>query len=49
MTTLPVQELPQDLNILRTIARHNQGVVGVLATVHTPGDISPGDAVSLCR
>lgn len=47
MTTLPQQDLPQDLAILRTAVQHNHGNVGVLATVVTPGAVSAGDAVRL--
>ncbi|MGH7230617.1 MAG: MOSC domain-containing protein [Nitrospiraceae bacterium] len=45
MTTLPQKDLSQDLGILRAAVQHNNGMVGVLAMVVTPGSISPGDSV----
>lgn len=47
MTTLPQQGLPQDRGILRTAVQHNHGMVGVLATVLTPGSVHAGDIVRL--
>ena len=47
MTTLPQGDLPKDLSVLRTIVHHNQGNVGVLATVLPSGRVSRGDAVFL--
>lgn len=49
MTTLPQQGLPEDLGILRTAVQHNQGMVGVLATVVTPGEVQAGDPVRIER
>lgn len=49
MTTLPQQGLRQDLAILRTAVQHNQGMVGVLATVVTPGVVQAGDPVRIER
>ncbi|MEQ1794411.1 MAG: MOSC N-terminal beta barrel domain-containing protein [Nitrospira sp.] len=49
MTTLPQQGLPQDLAILRTAVQQNQGMVGVLATVVTPGVVQAGDPVRIER
>jgi MOSC domain-containing protein len=46
MTTLPQGNLPRDLGILRYAAQHNEGHVGVYATVVSGGTISRGDAVS---
>ena len=43
MTTLPQGDLPQDLGILRTIAKYNQVNVGVYASVHRDGTIRRGD------
>ena len=43
MTTLPQGDLPQDLGILRTIAKYNQVNVGVYASVHRGGTIRRGD------
>ncbi|OGW50920.1 MAG: hypothetical protein A2V62_07295, partial [Nitrospirae bacterium RBG_19FT_COMBO_58_9] len=45
MTTLPQKGLPQDLAILRMAAQYNHGMVGVLATVVTPGAVHAGDVV----
>jgi MOSC domain-containing protein len=47
MTTLAQGELPRDLAILRTAATHNQGSVGVYATVTRAGLIRPGDPITL--
>jgi uncharacterized protein YcbX len=43
MTTLPQDELPRDLGILRTAVQANQGNVGIYATVVQPGDLRVGD------
>ncbi len=45
MTTLPQCELPKDPNVLRTAVQHNQGNVGVNASVLRGGRIRCGDAV----
>jgi uncharacterized protein YcbX len=45
MTTLPQRTLPKDPNVLRTIVKHNQGNLGVLASVDRGGHIARGDAV----
>lgn len=47
MTTLPQGDLPRDPGILRTAAQHNQGNVGVYATVVRGGTIRRGDRVRL--
>jgi uncharacterized protein len=55
MTTLAQDELPQDRDVLRTLAQHNRIDVagglypcaGVYATVASAGTIRDGDAVSL--
>jgi uncharacterized protein YcbX len=47
MTTLAQGNLPKDLGILRCVAQHNQGHVGVYAAVVSGGTIRRGDAVSL--
>jgi uncharacterized protein YcbX len=39
MISLPQGDLPQDLGILRTVARYNQVNVGVYASVHHGGTI----------
>jgi uncharacterized protein YcbX len=45
MTTLPQGDLPADLGILRTAARHTQANVGVYASVRRGGTIRQGDAL----
>jgi uncharacterized protein YcbX len=47
MTTLPQGDLPRDTGILRTAVQHNQGGVGVYASVLQGGQIRRGDSVSL--
>lgn len=47
MTTLPQGDLPQDLGILRAVARHNKASVGVYATVERGGVIKRGDSVTV--
>ena len=56
MTTLAQDDLPQDTDVLRTLARHNRIPVGqsgeypcagVYAAVVTPGSIRVGDPVAL--
>jgi uncharacterized protein len=47
MTTLPQGNLPKDPNVLRTIVQHNQGNLGVLATVINGGRVACGDAITL--
>jgi MOSC domain-containing protein len=45
MTTLPQGDLPGDLNILRTLAQHNEAKAGVYAAVTHGGTIRRGDPV----
>jgi uncharacterized protein YcbX len=47
MTTLPQADLPKDLGILRTAAQHNQGNVGIYASVVQAGRLRRGDSVRL--
>ena len=47
MTTLAQGDLPKDVGILRTVARHNQGHLGVYASVLRGGPIHRGDAINL--
>ena len=49
MTTLPQSELPKDPNVLRTAVQHNQGNVGVNASVSRGGRVRRGDAVGVER
>jgi hypothetical protein len=45
MTTLPQGDLPRDLSILRTTARHNHVNVGAYASVECGGSIARGDRI----
>ena len=45
--TLPQQELPRDLSILRTIAQDHKGCFGVYAAVKSTGKIRVGDSIAL--
>ena len=45
MTTLPQGDLPNDPSILRTAVQHNQGHVGIYASVLRGGTIRRGDSV----
>lgn len=47
MTTLPQGDLPRDLGILKTAARHNHANVGIYATVANGGRLRRGDVVTL--
>jgi uncharacterized protein YcbX len=47
MTTLPQGDLPKDLGILRTAAKHNKANVGVYAGVLAGGTIRRGDPIRL--
>ncbi|MDX2232068.1 MAG: MOSC domain-containing protein [Leptolyngbyaceae cyanobacterium bins.349] len=47
VTTLAQQGLPNDLNILKTTAAHNNVIAGIRLTVVQPGVICEGDAVWL--
>jgi hypothetical protein len=47
MTTLPQSDLPPDPGILRAAVKHNNGHVGVYATVAQGGTVHRGDSVRL--
>jgi uncharacterized protein len=47
MTTMAQSELPNDLDILKTAVQHNQGNVGIYASVAQSGTIRRGDTVHL--
>ena len=47
MTTLPQGDLPRDLGIPRTAARHNKAIVGVYAAVVQGGTVRRGDPVRI--
>ena len=48
MITLPQGDLPNDLGILRTVAKYNQVTAGVYASVHQGGGIiRRGDLVQI--
>jgi len=46
MTTLAQGDLPKDLEVLKAAVQHNQGCVGVYATVIRPGTLQRGDKLS---
>jgi len=46
-STLPQQDLPRDLSILRTTAQHHRGCLGVYATVTRSGLVQVGDTAYL--
>jgi hypothetical protein len=47
MITLPQADLPNDLGILRTVAKYNQVHAGVYASVEREGIVRRGDLVQL--
>lgn len=47
MTTHAQEDLPRDLHILRTVARHHQTNAGVFASIGSPGTVRYGDPVFL--
>jgi uncharacterized protein YcbX len=47
MITLPQGDLPQDLGILKTVAKYNQVHVGVYASVERGGTIHRGDTIEI--
>ena len=48
-STLAQQELPRDLSVLRTIAQHHRGCLGVYASVPSGGAVRVGDPITLRR
>ena len=46
-STLAQEELPRDLSVLRTAAKHHRGCLGVYASVRAPGRVRVGDPVRL--
>jgi uncharacterized protein YcbX len=49
MTTHAQSDLPRDLAILRTAARHHKATLGVFASIGVPGTIRVGDPVYLSK
>jgi uncharacterized protein YcbX len=49
MTTHAQSELPRDLSILRTAARHHKATLGVFASIGAAGTVRVGDPVYLAR
>jgi uncharacterized protein YcbX len=48
-STLPQEELPRDQSVLRTVARHHRGCLGVYCSVPSPGLVRLGDPVIQLR
>jgi uncharacterized protein YcbX len=46
-STLAQKGIPRDLGILRTLAQHHEGCLGVYATVSAPGHVQVKDEVAL--
>jgi MOSC domain-containing protein len=49
MTTHAQTDLPRDLSILRTAAKHHKATLGVFAEIGVPGTVRVGDPVYLSR
>ena len=47
MVTLPLEELPQDHQIMRTLVRETKHTAGIYVGVADPGDVRVGDAIEL--
>jgi hypothetical protein len=47
ITTLAQGDLPENLEILRATARHNQVTAGIRLSVLEPGPVAVGDPVRL--
>lgn len=47
MTTMAQSELPNDVDVLRTAVKHNQGNVGIYASVTQSGIVRRGDSIRL--
>lgn len=47
MTTHPAEELPKDPTIMRALVKHNDGNLGVYASVETAGATALGDTVTV--
>lgn len=47
MTTMAQSELPSDVDVLRTAVKHNQGNVGIYASVTQPGIVRRGDSIRI--
>ncbi len=47
MVTLPQVGVDPDRHLLRTVTRHNDAILGVLAEVVRPGEVAVGDRVRL--
>jgi hypothetical protein len=48
-STLAQKELPLDLSVLRTIAQHHGGCLGVYGPVPSGGTVRVGDPITLHR
>lgn len=47
MTTLAQVDLPNDINVLKTLVRENNGNFGVYAEIKQPGHLKVGDAINI--
>lgn len=47
MTTLAQGDLPNDINVLKTIVRENDGHFGVYAEIERPGQVRVGDEINI--
>ncbi|WP_336259429.1 MOSC domain-containing protein [Pseudogracilibacillus sp. SE30717A] len=47
MTTLAQVDLPNDINVLKTLVRENNGNFGVYAEIKRPGHLKVGDEMNI--
>ena len=47
MVTRPQPDLPRDLDIYKSLARHHEGTLGVWTQVHAPGSVGVDDLVTV--
>ncbi|HKH50265.1 MAG TPA: sulfurase, partial [Mycobacterium sp.] len=49
MPTREQRELPTDIQVMRTVAKHANRCLGIYATVSSPGSIGVGDEIVVRR